>query len=133
MKRFAALFSKLTLFVLIAALALCIVSCNQEETNTGSVTFILEVVGPDGTSTEHTFTSDASNLADALLAEGIIAGYDSEFGLTITTVDGIEADFNTSSAYWALYKDGEYSMTGVSSTPIAEGDHFELVYEVYKG
>ena len=34
-------------------------------------------------------------------------------------------------AYWALYKDGAYSMTGVDTTPIADGEHYELVKESY--
>ena len=118
------------LFVLMAALALGLVSCKPEQ-NSESVTFTLTVIGPDGTSTEHTVTSDASNLGDALLKEGIIEGTEDQYGLYITAVNGITADFNTDGAYWALYIGEEYAMTGVSSTPIAEGDSFKLVYEVY--
>ena len=119
------------LFVLMAALALCLASCETEEQNSNAVTFTLTVVGPDGTSTEHTVTSDADNLGEALLNEGIIEGTEDQYGLYITAVNGITADFNTDGAYWALYIGEEYAMTGVSSTPIAEGDSFKLVYEVY--
>jgi len=119
------------LFVLMAALALCLASCGKTEQNTESVTFTLTVIGPDGTATEHTVTSDAVNLGDALLNEGIIEGRDDQYGLYITAVDGITADFDKDGAYWALYIGEEYAMTGISSTPIAEGDSFRLVYEVY--
>ena len=124
--------SRTVLFVLIAALALCFVSCDKDEGGEReSVTFTLTVVGPDGTSTEHTVTSNADNLADALLAEGLIAGKDDQYGLYITEVTGIPADFDKDGAYWSLYIGEEYAMTGVSSTPISEGDSFTLVYEVY--
>ena len=123
---------KIVLFVLIAALALCFVSCDRDEDGERtSVTFTLTVVGPDGTSTEHTVTSDADNLADALVAEGLISGTTDQYGFYITEVTGITADFNTDGAYWSLYIGDEYAMTGASSTPIAEGDSFKLVYEVY--
>ncbi|MBQ8402305.1 MAG: DUF4430 domain-containing protein [Clostridia bacterium] len=124
-------FSRLVLFVLMAALALCFVSCGGDEAAGEAVTFTLTVVGPDGASTEHTVTSDAANLGDALLAEGIIAGEDGDYGLYITTVNGITADYDADGAYWSLYIGEEYAMTGVSDTPIAEGDTFKLVYEVY--
>ena len=124
-------FSGLILFVLMAALALCFVSCGGDETTGEAVTFTLTVVGPDGTATEHEITSDAANLGDALLAEGIVEGENGDYGLYITAVDGITADFNTDGAYWSLYIGEVYAMTGVSDTPIAEGDVFKLVYEVY--
>ena len=125
-------FSRLFLFVLMAALELCFVSCGGNEKATGeAVTFTLTVVGPDGTATDQEITSDAANLGDALLAEGIVEGENGDYGLYLTTVNGITADFNTDGAYWSLYIGDEYAMTGVSDTPIAEGDMFKLVYEVY--
>lgn len=125
-------FNRLILFVLMAALALCIVSCGGDDKATGdAVTFTLTVIGPDGTSTDHTITSDAANLGDALLAEGIVEGEDGDYGLYITTVDGVTADYAADGAYWSFYIGDEYAMTGVSDTTFAEGDTFKLVYEVY--
>ncbi len=125
-------FSRLILFVLMAALALCCVSCGGDEAKTGdAVTFTLTVIGPDGTATDHTITSDAANVGDALLAEGIVEGDMGDYGLYITTVDGVTADYNADGAYWSFYIGEEYAMTGVSDTPFAEGDTFKLVYEVY--
>ena len=117
-------FSGLILFVLMAALALCFVSCGGDETTGEAVTFTLTVVGPE-------ITTDAANLGDALLAEGIIEGEEGQYGLYINAVNGITADFDADGAYWSLYIGEEYAMTGVSDTPIAEGDAFKLVYEVY--
>lgn len=126
------IFSRLVLFVLMAALALCCVSCGGDETKTGdAVTFTLTVIGPDGTATDHTITSDAANVGDALLAEGIVEGDMGDYGLYITAVDGVTADYDADGAYWSFYIGEEYAMTGVSDTPFAEGDTFKLVYEVY--
>ncbi len=137
------IFSRLVLFVLMAALALCCVSCGETEADTtgtednnavvseNAVTFTLTVIGPDGTATDHTITSDADNLGDALLEEGIVEGDMGDYGLYITTVDGVTADYDADGAYWSFYIGEEYAMTGVSATPIAEGDTFKLVYEVY--
>ncbi|MBQ8747419.1 MAG: DUF4430 domain-containing protein [Clostridia bacterium] len=77
-----------------------------------------------------TFTihTDAETLGEALLAHGLIAGEDSEFGLYIKQVNGITADYDVDQSYWGFYKGGEYMMTGVDSTVIADGDAYELVY-----
>ena len=60
-------------------------------------------------------------------------GTTDEYGLYITTVDGELADYSADQSYWAISKDGEYLMTGASSTNIADGEHYELTYTVYAG
>ena len=42
-------------------------------------------------------------------------------------VNGILADYDVDKTYWGLYKNGEYLMTGVDTTEIADGEHYELV------
>jgi len=125
-----------TLFLLVAAVAVILPSCgdkDKDEGNAQTVTITVEVVGPDGTSNEHVITTSASTLAEAITSEGIVTGEDGEYGLYIKTADGITADYDTDGAYWGLYKNGEYLMTGASATPIADGEHYEIVYEVYAG
>ena len=93
------------------------------------ITITLEVVGPDGTSKEFVIKTDPeNNLRKALEAESLIAGDEGPYGLYIKVVDGITADYDVDRSWWGLYKDGEMLMTGVDTTPIADGDHFELVY-----
>lgn len=123
------------LVVLIAATALFVLSCSKDKgetpagtDNTAGITITVEVINSAGTSTEHSVTTTATNLGDALLESGIAEGSVEEYGLYITTVDGETADWNTDQAYWALSKDGEYLMTGASDTPIADGEHYELTY-----
>ena len=80
---------------------------------------------------EHTVTftikTDAEMLGDALLAHNLIAGEEGAYGLMVFTVNGILADYDVDRHYWGFYQDGEYLMTGVDTTPIANGDHYEIV------
>lgn len=77
-----------------------------------------------------TFTlhTDAENLGEALLAENLIAGEESAYGLYVKTVNGMLADYDKDRSYWAFYKNGEYMMVGVDATVIADGEHYELVW-----
>ncbi len=125
------------LALLIAAVAVFFSACGKGEEKTDestgdTITITVEVKDPDGKSTEHEVSTTATNLADAITGAGIASGDEGEYGLYITTVDGITADYNTDGAYWALYKNGEYLMTGASDTPIADGEHYEIVYTVDK-
>ena len=77
-----------------------------------------------------TFTvkTDKDNLGDALLEYNLIDGDESDYGLYVKKVNGITADYDADKSYWAFYKDGQYMSTGVDSTKIADGEHYELVY-----
>ena len=87
------------------------------------------MIGPDSSSKEFVIpTSAKNNLRQALEAEGLISGDDGPYGLYIKVVNGITADYDVDGSWWSLSKSGEILMTGVDSTPIADGDHFELTY-----
>ena len=73
----------------------------------------------------HTITTEAEFLRGALEQEGIIAGEESDYGLFVTTVDGVTAD-DSLEQWWCFTKGGESLATGVDSTPIADGDTFEI-------
>ena len=65
-------------------------------------------------------------------ADGLtFSGTESEFGLTVITVNGETADYNTDGAYWAFYVNGEYCNYGIDTQPVAEGDAFSITYTVY--
>ena len=105
---------------------------NRPETSEGTKAYTVTVVHSDGSEKVFEYRTDAEYLADALVAEGLIAGEDSEFGLTVITVDGEDAVWDTDSAYWALYIGEEYATTGVSATPVNNGDSFKLEYTKYE-
>ena len=56
----------------------------------------------------------------------MIEGEESEYGLFIKKVNGIEADFNKDKTYWAFYINDEYAMSGVDTTDITENDTYSL-------
>lgn len=95
------------------------------EVGEGAIAVKVEICAEDKsvTLTVHT---DKDNLGAALLENNLVSGKESEYGLYIKVVNGIEADFDKDGTYWSISKDGEYLMTGADSTPIADGEHYEL-------
>ena len=60
-----------------------------------------------------------AGIGAALLALGLSAGEDSEYGLYVMTVNGGSVDYDKDGKYWAFYVDGEYAATGVDSTEMS--------------
>lgn len=77
-----------------------------------------------------TFTihTDAETLGEALVENLAVEGDESQFGLYVTMINGIYTNYDLDGSYWSFYQNGEYLMTGVDSTAIAGGEHFEIVY-----
>lgn len=85
-------------------------------------------VKADDKSVTFTLKTDAETVGEALLAENLIAGDQSSYGLYVKVVNGIRADYDTDKAYWAFFQNGAYMNTGVDATKFADGDAYELVY-----
>ena len=100
------------------------------EAEAAGVAFTVVVTDLDGTETTFEYTSEAETVGEALLAEGLIAGDESDYGLYVTTVNGITADWATENAYWAFYINGEYAQTGVDATELTEGATYSFVKTV---
>ena len=126
--------------VLIAAMALSMMGCNEQPNNGGTTTttttttaakvsFTLTVTDKDGNSENFTITTDKATVGDALLAEGLIAGEEGAYGLYIKTVNGITADYDVDGTYWAFYINGEYASTGVDTTPVTADAAYTLKVE----
>ncbi len=113
-----------------AALMLGIWYFNLPQTREGAKTVVVEVVHADESTREFTCRTDAEYLGEVLLAEQLAEGERSAYGLFITTVDGEEAQ-DSLRQWWCVTKQGERVDTGVDSTPIADGDHFELTMSTY--
>lgn len=96
----------------------------------GNKTIAVQVVYADATSKDFSIKTDAAMLGDALLAEKLVEGEKGEFGLFITSVDGVVAD-TTKNEWWMITKAGEQVNTGADTTPIADGDVFELTLSTY--
>ena len=117
--------------VLVAALALVYVAYS-EKTVEGMKSVTIEVVMADETSTVYEVSTDGEYLIDAMNeADGLtFAGEDGIYGLSISSVNGVRADYTLDGAYWAFYVGGEYCNYGVSEQPIEDGDSFSIVYTV---
>lgn len=83
------------------------------------------VVDGDGASTEFALDTDQEFLRGALEEAELVEGEESEYGLFVTTVNGITAD-QEQEQWWCFTKNGEALETGVDTTPIADGDAFEV-------
>ena len=127
----------LLLTVIVLAITLFAVACNNSdpwasatylentELGTGAVTFTLEVKAEDKT-VVFTVNTDKEILSDALLEVDLIKGEDSTYGLYLTHVNGMIADYDTDGTYWAIYENGEYAMTGIDGIVIASGATYTL-------
>ena len=125
---------RVLLAVLIAVMALSVVSCGdsqstETETNGGQKTFTFEVVPMEGESKSFTITTDKSIVGDALLDEKLIEGEQGPYGLYVKKVNGITADYDVDGTYWAFYINGDYAMTGVDATEIEDGAAYSFKQE----
>lgn len=117
--------------VLIAAMALCMTGCNDnnENPNSGEKAFTFTVVDKEGKETTFDISSDKQTVGEALMDEGLIAGEEGEYGLYVKTVNGITLDYEKDGYYWSFYIDGEYAMTGVDQTDITDGSTYAFKAE----
>ena len=127
--------------VLIAALALTTMGCNNAEDNGDTVTtagqaetpdtptvkgegatvFYFNVVDKDGNQTKFEIHTDKTVVGEALMELGLIEGEQGDYGLYVKKVNGITADYDTDGTYWAFYIGDDYGMTGVDMTDIEPG------------
>ena len=137
---------KIIALLLVLVMALSLVACGNDTPTTSSsvptstnpsqeqpkvgADFTVTVTDLDGTKNTFTYHSEAKTVGEALLAEGLIAGDASDWGLMVTTVNGITADWATENAYWAFYINGEYAQTGVDATELVDGATYAFVKTV---
>ena len=115
--------------VLIAVMALMVAGCGSKsaETTAPGVSFTFVVTDLEGNESTFDITTSKATVGEALLDEGLIVGEDSEYGLYVTSVNGMAADWDNDQTYWAFYIDGEYAMTGVDATEVTEGATYSFV------
>lgn len=125
--------------VLIAAIALFTIGCNDNNTPTtsepadkilaetdvtelgdGETQVSFTVVDVDGKESHFIIYTDKTILGEALMEHNLIAGEESEYGLYVKTVNGTTLDYEKDGKYWAFYIDGKYANTGVETTEISD-------------
>lgn len=118
-------------FVLLLIVVFSVWYFNRPVAVDGSKTITLEVIHGDGSTASFTVSCEADNLRDALeQVDGLIEGEESAYGLMVSTVDGETADYARDQSWWCLTKDGEWIDTGVDSTMISDGEHYEFTYTI---
>jgi hypothetical protein len=95
----------------------------------GNKTIQVEIVKSESDTKTVEIKTDAEFLRQALEQENLVQGDESEYGLFITSVDGRAAD-STKQEWWCITKNNEQVNTGVDSTPIQDGDKFEITLTV---
>ena len=110
--------------VLIAATVLC-TACEQVEPQAGTKTITVQIIVDGQDTVTKSIATDAEYLRGALEEEDLIAGEESQYGLFVKTVNGITVD-EVKQQWWCFTKGGADLFTGVDTTPIADGDVFEI-------
>ena len=133
---------KQTVAILLALVFMAaLVSCNKNETDVwesatytedqtfgeGAKTVVVEVKAQERSVT-FTVKTDKDTVGAALMEHGLIDGEEGPYGLYVKAVNGMKADYDTDKHYWALYVNGEISMTGVDTTEITEGATYQMIY-----
>ena len=147
MKRVKKALSSILCTVLIVAMALVTGGCGDKderetaipeetelfadgsELGEGEKEFLFTVADLDGNETNLTIHTDKETVGEALLELGVIDGEDGQYGLYVKKVIGIAADYDKDGTYWAFYVNGEYAMSGVDQTEIAEGESYAFKVE----
>lgn len=119
------------LVVLIVAMALIWTNFREKPVE-GSKAITIEVVNSEEESKVYELKTDAEFLIEAMKEakeQGLTyEGEEGPYGLSISTVNGVRADFTLDGAYWSFNVNGEYCNYGVSDQPVEDGDAFEIVY-----
>lgn len=115
----------LLILLIIVFIAAYLVFGPKSRGNSDLIHIQAEVILTDGTSSTFQIDTNEEFLRGALEQEGLIQGNESAYGLFVTTVNGVTAD-DSKEQWWCFTKNGEILNTGVDSTPIADGEHYEI-------
>ena len=131
MKNRKIIFAALALVVVIALMAGLYLTTRPQAV-AGSKQVTLVIIHKDGTEKTLEYSTTQEYLADLLLEQELATGYTSEeYGFTIESVDGVTADWEADSAYWALYEGDVYATTSASGIVLTDGGVYKLVYETF--
>ena len=102
----------------------------KEKPTAGEKSITIEVVNAKEESVTYELNTDAEYLYQAMdEAEGLTyEAEDGPYGLSVLSVNGESAIYETDSAYWGFYVNGDYCNYGISEQPVNDGDAFRIVY-----
>ena len=131
MKNKKLIFAALALVLVIAVMA-GVYLTTRPQAVAGSKHVTIQIIHKDGTEKKLEYDTDLEYLADLLLEKELATGYTSEeYGFTVESVDGVTADWDADSAYWALYEGDTYATTSASGIVLTDGGVYKLIYETF--
>lgn len=101
---------------------------NMNDIGEGANVFTFKTIDGDGNESIWRVHTGKTTVGEALVEVGLIDGENSEFGMMVSHVNGIRADFVEDDAWWAFYIDDEMAMVGVDSADIEEGITYAFIY-----
>ena len=129
MSRKSKITAVMLLLILIAAFC-AVYLVFKPSVTAGEKAFTVKVVHADRSEKTFSYRCSDEYLGDTLLREGLIKGEKGAYGIYITEVDGERAVYEKDKAYWALFINGEYAVSGIDATPIENGAQYTLAYTV---
>ena len=104
------------------------------KTTAGTKTVTVTVSPIQAEEKQYELKTDAETLSQVMdeltrTTDFTYEGSDSGYGLFITSINGIVADYSTTGTYWAIYVNGEYGQLGADQQPVKDGDAFSFVCE----
>ena len=119
----------LAVLVIVAGVLLAAYRTLTPKGTAGDKTITVQVVHGDGSTRDFTLDTAEAYLGPALVEGNVVVDNQGAYGLYILTVDGETAD-EGNQEWWKVTKGGERVDTGADTTPIADGDRFELTLTV---
>ena len=101
----------------------------RPKTDDGQKNISVTVVYADKSDDKFEISTSQEYLRGALEEKNLVKGEESETGLFVTEVNGVKAN-SDNMEWWCITKSGEQVNTGVDSTPINDGDSFEITLTV---
>ena len=119
----------IVLVVLVAVMAVTYVSFSEKGVF-GDKHITIQVVSKTGIINNYSVDTEAEYILGAMEeTPGLqFEGEEGQYGMSISHINGVRADYLLDGAYWAFYVNDEYCNYGVSEQPIEDGDEFKIVY-----
>ena len=104
---------------------------------TGSKSIVIEVKDNLEQTKKYDMKTDAEYLVQAMdelkkTSDFTYDGGTGDYGLYITAINGLTADYEKDQAYWAIYVNGEYGQYGADQQPVTDKDTYTFAYEKYE-
>jgi preprotein translocase subunit SecF len=115
--------------VVVAAILLAVWRFASPRGAAGGKQVTVQVVHRDGSTNDFPLRTQEEYLGPALVEGGVVEDNQSVYGLYILTADGETAD-EAAQEWWKITKSGEMVNTSADTTPIADGERYELTLTV---